>query len=468
MERDSLDLGSLKISKLFRIYLFPTLFGMLSLCLVTATDGIFVGQGVGSDALAAINICYAPLMAIVGIGLMLGVGSSVVSSIHLAQNNIKAARLNVTQAILGASFFVILFLCITLPQRDLTAKLLGSSESLLPLVKAYMPWIFISTLFQIWDAIGLFAVRLDGSPKYAMWCNVIPGLLNIFLDWLFIFPLQMGIRGASIATSLSCLIGGLMALFYLCFFAGQLRLMRLKFSLKSLKLTARNLIYQSKIGISALLGEATMAMMMWIGNLVFMRYLGNDGVGAFSIACYYCPFAFMMGNAIAQSAQPIISYNFGMKATARVVATEKLAIVSALICGILVMLAFMMLPEFMVDLFIGRDNKTSEIAIEGFPYFSLAFIFFIFNLTAIGYFQSVEKIWPAIIFALLRGFLFLIPAFLIMPIIFNVTGIWLSLFVSEFFTSCSIITYYLVNKRPHFSRMRSLRKMCTEYFFKRK
>ena len=90
MERDSINLGEVKIPKLFRLYLIPTLLGMLSLCAVTATDGIFVGQGVGSDALAAVNICVAPLMALIGIGLMLGVGSSVVSSIHLAKDNVKA------------------------------------------------------------------------------------------------------------------------------------------------------------------------------------------------------------------------------------------------------------------------------------------------------------------------------------------------------------------------------------------
>ena len=115
MQRDALDLGKLKISKLFRIYFIPTLLGMLSLCAVTATDGIFVGQGVGSDALAAVNICVAPLMAIIGMGLMLGVGASVVSSIFMAEGNLKGARLNVTQAMLVGSLIVIIFLGLTLP-----------------------------------------------------------------------------------------------------------------------------------------------------------------------------------------------------------------------------------------------------------------------------------------------------------------------------------------------------------------
>lgn len=447
MERDSINLGEVKIPKLFRIYLIPTLLGMLSLCAVTATDGIFVGQGVGSDALAAVNICVAPLMVLIGIGLMLGVGSSVVSSIHLAQDNVKAARLNITQAMIVGTLVILFFLAITLPWPSVTGRILGSSESLMPLVTDYMPWIFVTTLFQIWGAIGLFVVRLDGSPRYAMWCNVIPGLLNIFLDWLFIFPFDMGLKGAGIATCISCFIGGLMAVGYIGWFAEKLRFIRIKSSRKSFRLTLRNIGYQCKVGIAALLGEATMGILMLMGNLVFMKYLGNDGVGAFSIACYYCPFVFMIGNAIAQSAQPIISYNYGMKAFGRVVETEKMAIISAIICGVAVTLSFIFLPKAMVGLFLSGDNNTSQIAISGFPYFAASFVFFIFNLTAIGYFQSVEKVWPSIVFALMRGVIFLIPAFIIMPILFGVPGIWLSLFVSELLTSAIILIFYLYNHR---------------------
>lgn len=415
MQRDSIDLGTVRIPRLFRLYLIPTLLGMLSLCAVTATDGIFVGRGVGSDALAAVNICIAPTMVMMGISLMLGVGASVVSSIHLAANNVKAARLNVTQALVVATVVVAVFLAVTLSSVTTTGHLLGSSDSLMPLVRDYMPWIFGCCLFQSWCGIGLFVVRLDGSPKYAMWCNVLPGLLNVLLDYIFIFPLHMGVRGAAIATFISCGAGGLMVMGYLCFFARTLRLIKIKMSRKSLMLSLRNIGYQCKIGISALLGEATMGVLMLMGNLMFMHYVGNDGVGAFSIACYYCPFAFMIGNAIAQSAQPIISYNYGLGERSRVVSTEKLAIITALICGGAVTASFSLLPELMVGLFLDIHSEAASIAIAGFPVYSTAFVFFIFNLTAIGYFQSIEKALPAIIFALLRGVIFLVPSFIIVP-----------------------------------------------------
>lgn len=451
MQRDSIDLGTVKIPRLFRLYLIPTLLGMLSLCAVTATDGIFVGRGVGSDALAAVNICIAPTMVMMGISLMLGVGASVVSSIHLSSGNVKAARLNVTQALATVTIIVTFFLILTLSSIDATGRLLGSSDSLMSLVRDYMPWIFVCCLFQSWCGIGLFVVRLDGSPKYAMWCNVLPGLLNIILDYIFIFPLQMGIRGAAIATCISCATGGLMVMGYLRFFAQTLRLIKIKLSRKSLMLTLRNIGYQCKIGISALLGEATMGVLMLMGNFVFMHYIGNDGVGAFSIACYYCPFVFMIGNAIAQSAQPIISYNYGSGDKSRVVATERLAIIAAIVCGIAVTFAFIFVPSAMVHLFLDGELSAAKIAVKGFPIFSVAFVSFIFNLTAIGYFQSVERIMPSIVFALLRGVVFLVPAFIFLPMICRETGIWLALGVSEILTSLSIITFYLYNRQKSMS-----------------
>lgn len=446
MDRDAIDLGKVNIPRLFRIYLVPTLLGMLSICLVTATDGIFVGRGVGSDGLAAVNICIAPTMLMMGIGLMLGVGASVVSSIHLAEDNVKAARLNITQALAAGTLVVLLFLAVTLVSPRTTALILGSSETLMPLVLDYMPWIFVDCLFQIWGAIGLFVVRLDGAPKFAMWCNVLPGLLNVVLDYLFIFPLNMGIRGAAIATVISCFVGFLMVVVYLSGFASRLKLIKLKLSSKSLRLAFRNIGYQCKIGISALLGEATMGVLMLTGNLVFMHYLGDDGVGAFSIACYYCPFAFMIGNAIAQSAQPIISFNYGLEKLDRVKATERLAIISAISIGIVVTGSFVLFPSTMIGLFIEGSTNAFNIAVSGMPFFSTAFVFFIFNLTTIGYFQSVKMVTQSIIFALLRGLVFLVPAFILMPLLFGIKGIWLALFVSEIMTSLSIIGYYLYNR----------------------
>ena len=435
MERDAIDFGSLKVSVLFRRLFIPTLCGMLSISAVTGADGIFVGQGVGSDGIAAVNIYVPLLMVFQGMGFMIGIGCSVVASIHLSQSKIRAARLNVTQAMVFVTAVTLLLSSAILLFPDRTAVLLGASEHLLPLVKDYLLWFTPALVFQMWTAVGLFVIRLDGAPKLAMWCSVISALLNVLLDWLFIFPLGRGVMGAAFATAISVSVGGGIALWYLLCRARSLSLCPLKGSRKSLRLSLRNVGYQCRIGSSALLGEATLATLMFTGNQVFMRYLGDDGVGAFGIACYYIPFVFMVGNAIAQSAQPIISYNFGAGASGRVIQARRIALATAVVCGMTAMGLFVCCPRILVGFFLDTDTPAALIAIEGFPLFASGFVFFIVNLTVIGYYQSLERVRAATTFALLRGFVLLVPAFLLLPRVAGISGIWLAMPLSDVLSS---------------------------------
>lgn len=446
-ERDAIDLGSVKVSKLFRSYLVPTLLGMLSMAAVSAIDGVFVGHGIGSDGIATVNICVTLLMLFTGVGLMAGAGASVVASIHLSEGNVKAARINVTQGLLFGTLVALIptILFMTFPES--AARVLGSSEHLLPMVVEYLLWFAPQLVFQVWCSVCLFVIRLDGSPRYAMLCNVVAALLTTVCGYLFIFVLDWGVMGAALASTVALFVGGAMGLVYLLFFAKQLRLYRLKWSRTSLHLTLRNIVYQTKVGSSALLTEATMAMLLFVGNRVFMTYLGDAGVGAFGLACYYTPFVYMVGNAIAQSAQPIISYNFGLGDMERVRATERLALSTAVVCGLVVMALFIILPELLVSLFIPVGSKAGQIAIAGLPYFAFAFVFFILNLTVIGYYQSLERVREATVLALLRGFILLVPSFILMPRLLGERGIWLALGISELLTLLVILGMYVRRRR---------------------
>lgn len=447
MKRDAIDLGALNVFTLFRKYFIPTLLGMLCISAVTVIDGIFVGHGVGSDGIAAVNICIPLLMLFTGTGLMVGAGCSVVASILLSRDKAKAARLNVTQALLFVTLVAAVPSVLILMFPAATARMLGSSGHLLPMVTDYLLWSVPSWVFQIWITVSLFVIRLDGSPRLAMFCSLITAVINVVLDWWFIFPFGWGVMGAAFATSISIVVGGLIAAGYLLFYARHLRLAPLKWSRKSLCLSVRNIGYQCRIGSSALLGEATLAVLMFVGNQVFMSYLGDDGVGAFGIACYYVPFVFMVGNAIAQSAQPIISYNFGLGYAARVAAAGRIAVLTAVVCGLLVTAVFTLCPDLLVGLFIPLDSPAARIATRGFPYFATGFVFFIVNISAVGYFQSIERIRPASAFALLRGFVFLVPSFILLPEVLHAAGIWLALPLSEMSTTVVILCFVLLRGR---------------------
>ena len=184
-----------------------------------------------------------------------------------------------------------------------------------------------------------------------------------------------------------------------------------------------------------------MALLLFVGNLVFMKYLGDAGVGAYGVACYYTPFVFMFGNSIAQSAQPIVSYNYGLGRWDRVRKTLSISVRTAVLSSIFSIVAFTLFPQQLVHLFIAESDPAAQIAIEGLPYFAAGFLFFILNLVAIGFLQSIKKMAPATIFALLRGVVFLFPAFLLLPEFIGVKGMWLALPLSELLTFIVVVGY---------------------------
>lgn len=221
---------------------------------------------------------------------------------------------------------------------------------------------------------------------------------------------------------------------YLVMPSHKLHLELPKLSLKSLALSLRNVGYQCWIGISSLLGELSLAILIFIGNIVFMRYLGDDGVGAFGISCYYTPFFFMIGNSIAQSAQPLLSYNYGIARWSHVVRVRRLSLLTSLIFGLVVTLLFMGVPKAMVALFVDAESTAGVLATEGFPLYGLGIIFFILNVAIIGYFQSIERLRSALSIVVLRGLVFVIPCFMLLPEWLGRTGIWLAMPLSEALT----------------------------------
>lgn len=447
METKTIDWGGQKIPVLFRKMFFPTLFGTLSIASVGIVDGIFVGQKFGSIGIAAINLTSPIYMILAGIGLMIGSGCSVVSSIRLSEKNTEVARINVTQAVAFVSLLGIALSLGVLMWTQQTARLLGSSDTLLPLVKEVLIWYSPVYMFYLWNIVTLFVIRLDGSPKFAMWCNILSAILNIFLDWLFLFPMDMSIGGAPFASAISVAIPGLMEISYLLFFARTLSLTKLTNAFSNIRQFCSNLWQQCKIGFSSLLGEILLANLMLTANLVFMKYLGDAGVGAFGIIGYYLPFVYMTGNAIGQSGQPIISYNFGQGNQKRVNEALKIMISTSVICGLIYACAFVFVPKYLVELFIGTSDPATPLAIEGCRLIAIGFMLYIINFAVIGYYQSIKRIMPANTFSLLRGLVFLVPGFILLPLVMGTAGIWLALPVAEFLTSLCIVIFAVSSKR---------------------
>ncbi len=445
--RDSIDFRNEEIGKLFGQFFFPTLLGMVFNMAFIITDGIFVGHGIGPQGLAAINLVGPIMMLINGLGMMFGVGVSVVAAIHLAKGNTKAARLNTTQAFIAGTMVSVLIgtLCYCFPHTVLT--LLGADGTLYGPAYEYYIWFLPTCLLMMIETIGLFVIRLDGSPRYAMLSNMIPALVNIALDYIFIFPCHWGLMGASLATDIGGLVGVLMVAYYMFFRSKTLSFHRIKRSLKSLQLSLRNVGYMVRMGASGLVGELAVAVMMLTGNLMFKRLLGDDGISAYSIACYLFPLVYMIYSAVAQSAQPIISFNHGARLTTRVHKTLSFSLKVSIALGFAVSAVFFLFPSGVISIFLDNGTAAGTIATNGLPFYAAGFVFMAINICVVGYYQSVERAGLAVMLTLLRGIVFLVAAFVLLPTLLGEKGLWLAIPAAEAATTLVIIALNIAARK---------------------
>lgn len=445
MQRDSLDFKSMSVEKLFTKLLVPTIMGMAASVLFTVVDGIFVGNGIGSDAMAAVNISAPIFMIITGVGLMFGMGGGILTSINLSQGKKKVANINFTQSVIALVFIsLVMTLLLTIFPHKI-ATLFGSDEYLMDMVVEYLFWFSISLPFTVLVVALPFFIRLT-NPKISMWAMLAATVVNIILDYLFIFVFKWGLFGAAIATDIGEFVGAAIMIIYLFRHSIGIRFVWLKLSVKSLLLTLRNVGYMIKLGFSVFLSEITISVMIISGNYVFMDYMGADGVAAYSVICYLFPIIFMVFNATVQSAQPIISYNYGCGQMKRSDNALRLSMLFTLAFAFSIMLLFICFTRSIVTLFIPDTASAAwGYAVAGLPLFATDYLFFGINIIIIGYYTSIERLRRAISLTVLRGILPVV-FFFTLPLLLDVNGIWLAVAAGDITTTVVIVILLIVDK----------------------
>ena len=445
MQRDSLDFKSMSVEKLFTKLLVPTIMGMAASALFTVVDGIFVGNGIGSDAMAAVNISAPIFMIITGVGLMFGMGGGILTSINLSQGKKKVANINFTQSVIALVFIsLVMTLLLTIFPHKI-ATLFGSDEYLMDMVVEYLFWFSISLPFTVLVVALPFFIRLT-NPKISMWAMLAATVVNIILDYLFIFVFKWGLFGAAIATDIGEFVGAAIMIVYLFRHSIAIRFVWLKLSVKSLLLTLRNVGYMIKLGFSVFLSEITISVMIISGNYVFMDYMGADGVAAYSVICYLFPIIFMVFNATVQSAQPIISYNYGCGQMKRSDNALRLSMLFTLAFAFSIMLLVICFTRSIVTLFIPDTASAAwGYAVAGLPLFATDYLFFGINIIIIGYYTSIERLRRAISLTVLRGILPVV-FFFTLPLLLDVNGIWLAVAAGDITTTVVIVILLIVDK----------------------
>ncbi|WP_212980420.1 MATE family efflux transporter [Paenibacillus azoreducens] len=427
METDS-------VGKVFVRYLIPSLIGMLMMSINVVADGIFVGHRLGALALAGINIASPVFSVFFALSLWLGTGGATLYSQSKGAKNIKQAQQIFTHSLILIFVFTMLVAVTAYLLRVPLAYALGANQDTLPYALEYMTVLLTyGFIITIQNAFSLF-VRNDGNPNLAMISMVVSAVLNIILNYFFLYVLNMSVKGSALATVIATLAGAVVLFAHFLRKDRSLAFVNPRFSWQ---LTVRTLT----IGFPSFISEVGLSVFTIGYNVAMVRWAGTTGVAAFSVLNYAHSVMLMLFLGMGSAIQPLISYYRGAKLRLREVQTIRIAVTTAFISGIIVFLFGQALAGGIVTLFGDFPDEVRSLAITGIRLFFVGYMFMGINFVMMTFFQASERVTAAVWITLSREIILMVIFLLILPPLFGTNGVWLSIPLSECVVATAIFIY---------------------------
>lgn len=421
-------LGKENITILFLKYSIPTIAAMLFLGLNSIVDGLFVGNYVGANALASINIAMPFISFILAFSVVVGIGTQSIIGRKLGEGNITEANIAFKTALLLVGGISVIFAVVAIGFTAKIAGFLGANEFLLPQVTTYIRYLSLFLPFLGVMMVLDYVLKAVAKPVYAMLALVVAVISHMLFNCLFIVKLALGIKGAALATGLGYSVALGMAV--LPFVRGQtlLKLLDGRFD----KNVAGHIIYS---GSSEGLTEVGTGITTFLFNITLMRYVGEMGVAAFSIINYL---AFIGNNVLlglSDGVGAIISYNYGSRQMNRVKRTLQLAAATAFVIGAGMFIAISVFSKEVISLFLDTDKgHILTFAVHGAKLYAFAFLVNGLNIVTCGYFTAIGIPKHAAMVAISKGIVLIVLGILTLPVILGIGGIWLTVPIAESIT----------------------------------
>lgn len=425
-------------------FTFPTICMMIFTSLYTVVDGFFVSNYVGKTALAAVNLVWPIIMILATIGLMTGTGgSALVAKTRGEGDDARANRyfsmlifFTIAVAlVLGAIGQAIMVPAIQLFGAE--GDLLTSSITYGRWVMAALPFFALQFAFQV-----LFSTA--GKPNYGFYVIVAAGLTNVILDWLFICVCGWGVSGAAIATGLGQVVGGLVPLIYFVRRNNSsfLRLTWAKPEWKPIGKACLN-------GSSELVSNIAMSLVSMLYNYQLMAYIGEDGVAAYSVIGYTAMIfsSILMGYALGSS--PLMSFQYGARnqIEMRSILLKSLGLVG--VGSVIMFLAAQWLAAPLSAIFVSYDSELLEFTVQAYKLYALAFLIMGIPIYLSALFTSLNNGVVSAIIAFMRTLVFECGAVILLPMIWGIDGIWLSVSVGELAASILAIGFLVALRKKY-------------------
>ena len=427
-------------------YSFFSIMGMIAISCYILADTFFVAQGLGTNGLAALNLAIPTYDFIHGTGLMLGMGGATRFSILKSQNNQKGADTIFTNTVYLGIFFSIIFMLGGLFFSGSLARLLGADQNTFEMTNTYLRVMMLFSPAFIFNDIILCFVRNDGNPRLSMIATVCGSLFNVVFDYIFIFPCNMGMLGAVLATGFSPVVGlTIMSPHWL----GKKR----GFHFRKLVPDADSIRTNISLGFPSLLSQISAAIVMIVFNMLILGLEGNTGVAAYGVIANISLVVLSFYTGIAQGIQPLVSHSYGRKKTDGIRQFLRYAMISMVILSAVMYLILFVFADPIASAFNSEHNaKLQEIAITGLKLYFTSLVFAGFNIILSMYFTSVEKALPAQIISLLRGLILIIPIAFLFANLWDMTGVWMSFPATELVTAVVGAVLYFIYKNRLYSK----------------
>ena len=434
----SSDLGTGLVPKLLIRHAVPSSIGILVMSLNILIDTIFVGQWIGPEAIAAINVVLPVSFFIAALGMSIGVGGASIISRALGNNEKKKAILTFGNQLTMTLLMTVILVFFGLVFVDSIIPLFGGKGNLFLPAKIYYTIILYGVPVLAFCMMANNSIRAEGKPKIAMYAMLLPSISNLFLDYIFIYVLDMGMYGAAWATTISYIVCASYILLF--FLSGE---SELKLNFIDLKLKKSIVKQISSLGFVTLVRQAMVSITVLLLNNILFELGGESIVAVYAIISRMLMFATFPILGITQGFLPIAGFNYGAKKFERVKEVIKVSFKYATILAVFISILIFCLANQIPKIFTSDDliNKEAPIALK--IVFSLLPIAGI-QLIGAAYFQAIGKALPALLLTLTRQAFFFIPLVFLFSFKMGVFGVWLSFPVSEFLAT--IVTVYYLNR----------------------
>lgn len=432
------------IYKTFFKYVSLNVLSMLGISLYILADTFFVANGVGADGLVALNLALPVFSLINGLGLLFGIGSATLYSIATGKGRRQDGSRIFTQTfILGAGVGIILTLLGLFLNRPIAIALGANTEHIIGMTSTYLKMLMIFSCAFILNNLLVAFVRNDGNPRLAMIGMLSSCLFNIVFDYIFVFPMQLGIFGAALATGIAPILSMIIL---------STHFIRKKnhFHFEKTKFNSHEIRHTIFTGLPSFITEFSSGVIIFLFNMVVMGIAGDIGVAAYGIVANLALVCIAVFTGVGQGIQPVVSVNYGAGRMNNVLRTYLCGAVLAFILGGLFFLAAAFFPNEIASVFNNEGNlELAALTENGLSIYFFGFLFAGVNVVTTSFFASIARPRPSFLISVLRGFALIVPFLLLLPRIFGLNGVWLTGPVAEITTFICCLAFILSFFKKH-------------------